>query len=293
MIKLYVGISETVWNHHPTAPGPFTCISPVYGKTERTKKENRVKIPKDTIVIQDSGAFSDGPKSRLSFSRALDRQLLHATKYNYANQVSHLASYDLLIDEVWVEGNRSKRRWSENDAEMAVKETINAAKFISQRHLATGKILSAQGVTPEQYLQCVEQVLYWVNPVTDIFGLGGWCIIGKMRKIMMPVFIDTIKYVIPFLAKNNIKRVHIWGVVFPFALGKLLHICDEHGIELSTDSSGPQWRPAFGEWGYGDWRNKNYKRVSTDIRGLHRAEHVVKTRDWLLDFRHTQYYTAP
>jgi hypothetical protein len=292
MITCYIGINETKWNHHPTNPGPFACISPVYGATKRTKRENQVKIPQDTKVIQDSGAFSDGPEDRLSFSAALDRQMEHGQKFDYHDQVSHRASYDLLIDEMWTNGNRFKRRWSENDAWGAVQETIAGAKYMSN-HCNDRLILSAQGVTSNQYLECVVRVLEWTDPSSDIFGLGGWCISGKMPSVMREPFDDTMSLIIPTLAEAKIKRVHIWGVMDALFLGPLLYLCDEHDLILSTDSSGPSIRPVMGEWGYKGWRDNNYKRPDVAVRGLHRALHVERTREWLANLRETQFYRPP
>src|SRR5579871_4523090 len=108
MILFYCGLNEQQWNHHPVAPGPLACVSPVYGKSVQTKNCNGVKVPPDTIVLQDSGAFSDGTAERLSFGAALDRQLAHAARYGYESQVEARASYDLLIDEKWAGGTRYK-----------------------------------------------------------------------------------------------------------------------------------------------------------------------------------------
>jgi len=292
MITLYVGINETQWNHHETAPGEFACISPVYGASEQTRRENRVKIPITTNVIQDSGAFSDGPQSRLSLSAALDRQIEHGLKYGYNDQITHRASYDLLIDEMWTNGNRYKRRWSENDAWAAVTETIEAAKYLSKNYDGS-KILSAQGVTHSQYLECTLRVLEWLDPASDIFGLGGWCISGKMPAVMREPFDDTISLVIPILARAGIRRAHIWGVMDNLFLGPLLYLCDKYGLELSTDSSGPSVRPARGVWGYRGWKNYTYCRVDPELRGLHRAQHVKESRKWLENLRSTEFYKPP
>jgi len=289
MINLYCGINETEWNHRPVSPGPLACISPVYGRSTRTRTENRVRVPAGTNIIQDSGAFSDSWGERLGFEAALKRQVTHAEKYGYAEGVTHRATYDVLIDEVWVDGNRAKRRWSEADAEAAVLETIQAAAYLHTQRGLVGHIVSAQGVTASQYMACAMGVLpYLVD--TDMFGLGGWCIIGKMRKIMMPVFRDTMTRLIPFLGREGVKRVHIWGVIMPAALGGLLWLCDQHNIALSTDSAGPSVHPCFGEWGYGDWRDRNYIRPPVSERGDARASHVKATREWLLNLRNTRYY---
>jgi hypothetical protein len=295
-IRLYCGINETKWNYHPVNPGEFACIAPVYGATSETKKENSVSVQTDTNIIQDSGAFSDSSGNRLCFEGALIRQINHAEKYGYYDKVTHVASYDLLIDEKWIGGRRHKCRWSEIEAEDAVKETINAARYLSNNRSVfenKGLVLSAQGVSPKQYLYCVEKILPYINPEEDILGLGGWCITGKMPRQMMPTFQNTIIQVIPVCARNGIKWIHIWGVMFAPALGKLLWLCNKHGINLSTDSAGPSWRPAFGLWGYADWADKSYEKVDVTIRGLERARHVKAVREWLDNFENTQYYKEP
>ena len=287
-INLYVGINETKWNRHPVTPGGYACISPVYGSTERTKVMNLVCVPRNTAVLQDSGAFCDGPASRLSFQAALDRQIRHAEKYGYADQITERASYDLLIDEKWTDGARRKERWSVEDAEQAVKETILAAEFAASHRNGVGLILSAQGVGPDQYLRCAQEIVPMLTD-KDIFGMGGWCILGKMRRYM-PVFEETISQLIPCLGSASVKKLHIWGVVYAPALGYLLWLCDQYSIQLSTDSAGPSRRPAFGVWGYADWIDNNYQRPPVETRGLERARHVQSTREWLASFRDTQYY---
>ncbi len=290
-MKLYCGINDQNWNKHPVRPGHYACIAPIYGKSEKTKRENRVTIPKDTFVIQDSGAFSDGLNDRLSFSEAFDRQIEHAEKFSYQNQIEAMASYDLLIDEMWEEGKRHKQRWSESDAWFAVNETINAAKFLSKNY-SSKRIQSAQGVTPNQYLDCAYKILEYTD-INDIFGLGGWCISGKMPLQMIPHFSKTIWLVVPLIAKANIKRVHIWGVMDSEFLGPLLWLCDQYELDLSTDSAGPQLRPVMGEWGYKGWK-RPYIVPPVEIRGIHRAIHVQLTRCWLEHgLRKSVYYHEP
>ena len=292
MIDLYVGINETKWNHHPVLPGPLACISPVYGASDRTRKENAIRVPPATKVRQDSGAFSDSLRFRLAFKGAYRRQREHAEKYAYAEQIEAIASYDLLIDEKWENGQRYKKRWSESAAREAVESTVNAARWIKKTRKASC-ILSAQGVTPEQYFSCVKRIAPFFCE-NDILGLGGWCILGKQPKRLMPAFQKTILLVVPFLAEHQVaKRIHIWGVCYGKALGQLLWLCDQYGIALATDSSGPQVRPARGLWGYKGWVNKAYKQPPVKSRGLERARHVMATRKWLKDFRNSEWYTEP
>lgn len=290
-IGFYCGVNEKDWNHQPVMPGPLACIAPVYGRTEKTRTINRIRVPENTRVIQDSGAFSDGPNFRLSFAQALLRQIKHARQFGYINQVSHVASYDLLIDERWEDGARFKERWAEDTATLAIKETVAAAQWIAQRRRIIerkypsleGLILSAQGVTPEQYLQCAESI-FGLFQTGDILGLGGWCITGKMPAKMLPVLSETMQKVIPAAAKAGITRAHIWGVIYPPALAWTGSICERHGINLSTDSAGPTMNPVFGEWGYGEWRDRTYQRQPVAYRGLHRIKHVRMTRRWLANF---------
>lgn len=295
MVRFYCGINETEWNRFPVTPGPYACVSPVKGRSERTRCENRVTVPSGTEVIQDSGAFSDSWGERLTFTQALDRQKAHADKFGYADSITHRATYDVLIDEVWTDGNREKHRWSEADANAAVSETINAAAFLAKNRNCVGHVVSAQGVTADQYLECSRGLMPYIDPERDIFGLGGWCISGKMRAIMRPVFQETMSRVIPFLAGEGVQRVHIWGVIMPELLGGLLWLCDQHGLTLSTDSAGPTLNPVFAEWGYGKrkhggWRNNDYKTPDLFYRGADRALHVYWTRDWLGRLRNVPYY---
>jgi hypothetical protein len=131
MITFYCGLNNQTWYHHPVATGPYTCIAPVYDRSLRTKAVNRVTVPLDTAVLQDSGAFSDGPGRRLNFEEALERQIAHAERFKYADRIAYRASYDLLIDEKWEGGKRHKARWTEQNAEEAVEETVAAARYLS------------------------------------------------------------------------------------------------------------------------------------------------------------------
>lgn len=291
-VDFYCGVSERVWNHHPVTPGPLACVSPICGRTERTKKENWVAIPAGTKVIQDSGAFSDGPSSRLSLEAALDRQIAHAERHSYADKLAYRASYDLLIDEKWTNGKRSKHRWTESEAESAVDVTVAAAEYIAKEQSNTGLILSAQGVSPQQYFKCTERVIDYIDPAKDILGLGGWCILG-IRKSLMPVFLETVGMVIPYAANRGIRRVHIWGVIYADGLGKLLWLCNEHGIELSTDSVGPSVRPVYNKWGYADWVNPNYRNPGPEKLGADRARHVAEVRQWLGRLDESQFCKQP
>lgn len=289
-LTFYCGLNEKRWNRHPVAPGEYSCVAPVYGSSARTRRVNSVTVPAGSAVIQDSGAFSDNLGDRLTFAAALERQKRHADKYGYAQQITHRASYDLLIDEVWTDGNRTKRRWTVEQAESAVEETVRAAEFLADHREGLRLVQSAQGVDAAQYLECVKRVIPTMDIQRDVLGLGGWCIIGKLPKVMQPVFKETVKAIIPYAASQGVKQVHIWGVLYAPALAALLHACDQYEIAVSTDSSGASTRPAFGSWGYADWTDVSYKRPPVETRGLERARHVEAVRNWLTNFRTSTYY---
>jgi hypothetical protein len=97
--------------------------------------------------------------------------------------------------------------------------------------------MSAQGVDAIQYKECVVEVLKYCQP-EDIFGLGGWCILG-MKRAYLPTFWQTMHLVLPLIANAGIKDVHIFGVLWEPALAGLLYLTDKHGLRLSTDSGKP------------------------------------------------------
>lgn len=301
----YCGITgEKRWNSHPMQPGALACVSPVHGRSVKTRRDpSPTAVPTGTAVLLDSGAFSDSREHRVHPALALERQLRHMERYEYADKVSHLCSYDLLIDEKWsTDGTRKKQRWSELEAESAVRTTIDAADYLSRnRHQIPGitPVLSAQGVMPKQYLRCASHVIDCME-AGDVLGLGGWCILGLLQKVasLQECFRRTINSVIPYAARRGVKRVHIFGVIYPNALGKLLHIASEHGIEVSTDSLSPSLYPTNKQWGYGDpkmggWRDNHHVFRPLAERGLERAEHVRLTRDWLTRLDTTQWYVNP
>lgn len=329
-ILFYCGLNEKHWNHHAMETGSHICIAPVTGRrTEQNRASKRetsiyVDPTKVTHVLLDSGAFSDGieledghvvENHRLSYEHALERQIAHAYKYHYVQLVEAVVSYDLLIDETWQDGERSKIRWSVKAAEYAVDETIAAATYLSQQRQRIDRafghhvrlVLSAQGVDAQQYAHCARVLVSLMKPDDDIFGLGGWCVTGLLRHAMLPAAASLLPGVFEVLGKAGIKRVHVFGVILPKLLGFLLYLCDLYDIALSTDSSGPCSEPAKnGNWGYGSWTNPSYKVApilesckardilgekaptcppETVCRGLERSRHVLLTHDYLAHFR--------
>lgn len=342
-IRFYCGVGEKTFNHHPVYTGPYACVSPVCGKggtdkqgKKRKQSVNQVYVPAECReVILDSGAFSDTTYQRQTFENALARQLKHARQFGYIDKLGHIASYDVLIDEQDRDGERIKQRWDVDLADFAVKQTVLAAEYmVSKRDYIreqvghdVGLVLSAQGVDAEQYLRCAERILPLLDPEKDIFGFGGWCILG-MQRSLLPTFYETMNALIPLLKRYKIQRGHIWGVCFAEALGHLAYLCDhigthwdeKHRIVLSTDSVGPTTRvvkelkshPGHASWGYSSWyevvtlarvletckvldENGNKAPAcahGTKCRGLERARHVEATSGWLANFRQreAQYY---
>lgn len=274
-IRLAVGVGEQTWNREPVTPGELAVISPINGRTQI--RPNRVRVPKDTKVFQDCGAFSDTRHTRLSFADALKRQEEHARKYGYEDQIIARATYDMvhrpgLLDDL-----------------QATDASVAAARFLDGHRNGLPLIVTAQGHESE-YLSCAQRLMAYLKS-EDIFGLGGWAILGQRPAQMMPAFLRVIAQVIPFLGSEGMRQLHIWGVIYPPALGHLLHLCDEQRISLSTDSIGPQLKPNRDkDWGYGDWRDSTYKAHPVETRGLERIRHVNLTREWLSNFRQTQYY---
>lgn len=329
-ILFYCGLNERYWNHHTVEPGAYVCIAPFTSRqdktgTKRLLSKTNVLIDETRVnhIMVDSCAFSERievqggvivKNERLSFNDALQRQIAHAYEFRYAHLVEAIVSYDLLIDETWVDGVRSKQRWSVEAAEFAVTETISAAQYLaSQRqridhtfghpvHL----VLSAQGVNTEQYARCAAEIVKVMRP-DDIFGLGGWCIAGLLRHAMLPAAAEILPRVFEVLGRAGVKRVHVFGVILPALLGFLLYLCDRSGLHLSTDSAGPCVEPARNaSWGYGSWSNPKYKPAKvlascrtldaagnkaptcipeTFCTGMERIRHVTLTRDYLAHFR--------
>lgn len=217
----------------------------------------------------DSGAFSDPPEKRLSPDEALCRQLAWeqraGDKWGSNWRAQGVVSYDLLIDETWINGERHKRRWSIRQADRAVMETVKAAEYLTmqRQHLAPRQlILSCQGVDAIQYRECTQAILVLAQP-GDIIGLGGWCILGRLTSLL-PEFWKTLRATLPLVADKGIKDVHIFGVLYQPALGGLLWLADQYDLSISTDSSAPirsaactseRTRKKAGVRAAGNWRN--------------------------------------
>lgn len=290
MIELYCGLSERTWNTIPVPDdiGPFMAAA----------NNGKPIDPGGASVMLDSGAFGD--ESRLSYAGALERQIAFEERNGFTSHA--LVAYDQLIDEKWDgNGNRHKARWSEGEAENAVRETIAANEFLALAALDSRKrVHPLQGVTAKQQAYCADAVIPIAASTDKILGLGGWCIIGwapptsNLRRSLEWTFWDSVWRIVPKGARAGIEHVHIFGVMVADILGGLLWLCDEYGIgTVSTDSSGPSVQPAGrGIWGYADWQRRCYFPPGP-LRGFARVEHVKQVRHWLTHFRETQYYKCP
>lgn len=249
-LRLYVGSNGGTF---PTQDGTkreiddfegFRCWTAAHKNFAR--KVNGLDPSKFSCLL-DSGAFSHSLESRLSFAQSLENQIAWESRFDQLTgetgwMVEAIASYDFLIDEMWVDGIKKKRRWSEESAEMAVDETIKAAHFLaahreelSPRHL----VLGCQGVSASQYLKCVDAILP-VSNSHDWIGLGGWCILGLAQfRYWLPEFVKTLHLVIPKIAKSPVKHVHLYGVLWERAIAPFAWICDRYGLTCSVDSKKP------------------------------------------------------
>lgn len=237
----------------------------------------------------DSGAFSDVRVGdlRLGPEEALERQLrweANASRlWGSPWQAESIVAYDQLIDEKWVPGvGRRKQRWSVQEAERAIRVTVDAAGYlVSQREpLAPRRlVLPCQGVDCRQYAECVQGVLQHAG-ADDVIGLGGWCILGWFRS-WIPEFWSTMRTVLPMIASAGIAKIHIFGVTYLPVLGPLLWECDRHGLLLSTDSSGPILATTW----------KNQKKAGAKCPDW--EDNVLWWQRTLAGVRRTEWYRAP
>lgn len=278
-IRFYCGVGDASWNGFSVIPGRYVCVSPVYG--EKQRRDTSISLPADCDVIQDSGAYCDQHHGRLTPEDALRRQIKHAEQFSYTDQVTHRATYDRLV----------RKFVSDEDARVGVQQTVEAARWLHHHRDDTRLIITAQGKTTAQYVQCVRDLLTYFEE-GDVLGLGGWAYTGKDRSFtLLTLFREMARQVIPLAAEHEVKAVHVWGVLMPAALGALLWEADQYGIAVSTDSTGPVVKITMSDWGYGEWRDNRYQRPDDPEAFYHdRVHHVALTRQWLANFRSTPNY---
>lgn len=239
-VTLYVGCDvHRVQRRRVALTGP-RCFTAAYGPHSRFTPQEAAGVR----ALLDSGAFSDPPERRLTPEGSLERQLrwegAAARNWGLDWSAEALVSYDRLIDEKWSGGVRRKERWGVREADRAVRETVEAARWLaSQRDRLRPRTLalSCQGVDAAQYRECVQGVLAHAQP-QDWIGLGGWCILGQ-RRHWMPTFHQAMRRCLPLIADHGVRRVHVFGVLYRPALGALLWLCDSLGLACSTDSTSP------------------------------------------------------
>lgn len=230
-MELYVSKTNNTLNRLPFQPELVTsniCINP----------SRKVRVKEGTKVLFDSGAFQDVKNdNRLSFKEALNRQLNYEESQNFVSEL--LVSYDRLVDEKHDEKvGHIKERVDYKTAEEYVEETINAAKFLADQidDLKPRKpVLSCQGITTDQYLDCLKEIVSFADPET-VIGFGGFCIVGLKPKYEGQYF-EIIEKSREILKKKGIKRVHIFGVGKFKLLVRTHMIFREFGISASYDTS--------------------------------------------------------
>lgn len=254
------------------------------------------------VGLLDSGAFTDVKRDKLlptaarrrTPAEALARQLageVHASeKWGTSWQTQALASYDRLIDEMWLPGQgQIKRRWSQRQAERAVGETVEAAAYLhSQRARIAPRILvqGVQGVDASQYSECVTAVLPYTQP-GDWVGLGGWCILGMWQR-WLPQFWAAMHLSLPQIAAAGVSHVHIYGMTWLPALGGLVWLADQYGISVSADSSRPILNCT--------WKDPKRAGVKAGVRPDGSVDWRANVRWWvdtLASLRTSKYYQPP
>lgn len=281
-VRLYVGGDAQNMQRRRYNLTGYRCFSGAYGPMSRFTAEEAANV----IGLLDSGAFSDSPEERLTPDAALERQLRWEREaerwWGHPWKAAGLVSYDLLIDEVWTGGRREKRRWTVEDADRAVRVTVEAAEYLASqraRLLPRKLTLACQGVDCHQYAECVQEVLKHCTPA-DWIGLGGWCILGWFKS-WIPQFWATCYRVLPLIAAARVRHVHIFGVMYRPVLGGLLWLADRHGLTVSTDSSGPVLATTW----------KNQKKAGA-MRPTW-EENVRWWQDALASLRESEHYCQP
>lgn len=255
--KIYGGTKQYPYN--PESITQYVMLNPIY----------QVKsFYPNTIAICDSGAFQDIDKhNRLTPEQALHRQLKYRDKIRtYINQEWDYEAYCIYdqmigVDECIVDGKKVKRRGTIETGKKAIEDTLESAQYYyTQKNVLSKIVYIAQGVTADQYIDCTNSLMDMCTQ-NDYFGFGGFCIIGRQRKTMLPLFYETCTRVLEILKKKGIQRAHILGVCIPEAITYAAKEGKKFGITISTDSSAPEVNAvAFG------------KIYSDDMR--------LTTRDW-------------
>lgn len=240
-MKFYVSKNHDRLNGRPFTPElavDNVCLNPLY--SARISKKSAAK------VLLDSGAFQDRKKTqRISPEQALDRQLQYEIRQGFQSEL--LVSYDRIVDEASGSSGRNKKRVSYYTAAKYVEQTIDGAKYLadSRRDLLPRRlVLSCQGVTTPQYLNCVREVASFAEP-SDVIGFGGFCIIGQQRSLSKK-FLRVVERALPLLKRRRIQRIHFFGVGYFPALVRANALCRKMGIDPSYDTSSYEFNGVMG-----------------------------------------------
>lgn len=244
--KVYVGKVG-----HPYDPEFIT------GRVMLNPKYRIKRLASNTKALCDSGAFQDIDKNkRLMPEEALNRQLKYRNfirdnvVYDASWEFESICIYDQMIgvDECIIDGKKKKVRGTVETGKIAVDDTLQSAHYYyTQRQTIPSITYIAQGVNSDQYVECTKELLTLMRPNIDYFGFGGFCIIGKQRKTMLPLFYETVYKVLPLLEEKGITRIHLLGVCIPDAVRFAVQESKKYGIHVSTDSSAPEMNAvAFG-----------------------------------------------
>jgi len=238
MITFYASKCHDRLNGKPFRPELFSeglMVNPLYPN---------VTIPDKINYIVDSGAFQDvKTESRLTFSAALDRQLKFIKKIGYPAEA--IVSYDRLVDEQVKDGQQIKERVSEDVGWEYVEETIKAAEYLNKERgrIQSNLILSNQGTTVKQYVQCVENILDISNE-GDIIGIGGFCIMRQNKQYKQD-YLNILKEILPKISEKT-DRIHIFGMSIFDILIRTEIMAAKYGIDCSYDTSSAEVNSVFG-----------------------------------------------
>lgn len=183
------------------------------------------------------------------------------------------------IKEILSKFKKIKARGTEETATNAVAETLRAAEYYaSQRdEIRTKVVWIAQGINANQYTNdCTIPLMDFVQK-GDYFGFGGFCIIGKQRKTMLPIFYETVDKVLPVLKKKGIGRAHLLGVMVPEAVKFFVQECRKYNIVSSTDGSAPEVAGVA----FGKTYSKEGKQLAPEqIKKIYNRDTWIKWEDY-------------
>lgn len=243
-MKFYASKTHDILNGVPFNPEDVIdtiCLNPKY--------PTRVKWSRNTDWIMDSGAFQDvSSDKRLTFGEALNRQLDYIKTFP-PNVITNgrIVSYDRLVDEQFnATFGQFKQRVSETVGEEYVEETIRAAEYLDSKRgkLDQGLILSCQGATVPQYVDCADKIIDIAHG-SDTIGIGGFCILSKSQTYERDYY-SVIRAVFPKMAVHGIKKAHIFGMgVFRVLLQTDL-FARRYGIDVSYDTSSAEVNATMG-----------------------------------------------